>query len=277
LGLRMKILLGQLSPKLGDVEGNLRKISDTLDRAEEADLAIFPELSLRGYTLKDMFFKLAMIPDEDPYLEKLRNIAEDKRTGVVVGFPEKSPSGYLYNSLIAIQASGEEMIYRKRHLPTFSVFDECRWFKPHLGSLRVWRLNDIGVSFGICYDIFFPEIFRAYSLMGAKILIIISASPEFSVPLFEKVCQARALENTCFLFWVNQVGSYDDIRFGGGSMAVSPLGEIIARCSKLKEDPRIVEIDLSEVERARYSRPVLRDVRREDAEQLLEAYLSREP
>ena len=60
-------------------------------------------------------------------------------------------------------------------------------------------------------------------------------------------------------------------------MAVSPLGEIIAKCSRLEEDPRIVEIDLSEVERARYSRPVLRDARREDAEQLLEAYLSREP
>jgi len=272
----MKVFLGQLSPKLGDIEGNLQKVNEILDRAGEIDLAIFPELFLTGYYLKDMFFKLAMTPD-DPYLEKLRKIAEERGVGIVAGFPEKSPSGYIYNSLMAIQASGEEMIYRKRHLPTFSVFDECRWFKPHLGSLKVWGLNDVGVGFGICYDIFFPEIFRAYSLMGAKILIIISASPDFSVPLFEKVCQARALENTCFLFWVNQVGDYDGVRFGGESMAVSPLGEIIAKCSRLEEDPRIVEIDLSEVERARYSRPVLRDARREDAEQLLEAYLSREP
>ena len=272
----MKVFLGQLSPKLGDIEGNLQKVNEALDRAGEIDLAIFPELFLTGYYLKDMFFKLAMTPD-DPNLEKLRKIAEEKGVGIVAGFPEKSTSGYLYNSLMAKQASGEEMIYRKRHLPTFSVFDECRWFKPYSGSLKVWGLNDVGVGFGICYDIFFPEIFRAYSLMGAKILIIISASPDFSVPLFEKVCQARALENTCFLLWVNQVGNYGGARFGGGSMAVSPLGEVIAKCPRLREDSRIVEIDLNEVEQARYSRPVLRDARREDAEELLKAYLSREP
>ena len=275
--MKMKILLGQLSPKLGDVEGNLEKINEAVDRAGEIDLAIFPELFLTGYHLKDMVFKLAVIPSEDPYLEKLKKIAEEKDVKIVVGFPERSSSGYLYNSLIAIQASGEEFIYRKRHLPTFSVFDECRWFKPHSGSLKIWKLNNIGVGFGICYDTFFPEIFRAYSLMGAKILIIISASPDFSVPLFEKLCQTRALENTCFLIWVNQVGNYDGVGFGGGSMAVSPLGEIIVKCSRLREDSRIVEIDLDEVEQVRYSRPLLRDVKREDAEQLLEAYLNREP
>jgi len=273
--LKMKILLGQLSPKLGDVEENLKKIDDVVGRAGEIDLAIFPELFLTGYYLKDMFLKLAMAPN-DPYLEKLRKIAEEKDIGIVVGFPEKDPSGYLYNSLIAVQASGEETIYRKRHLPTFSVFDEYRWFKPHSGSLNIWRLNGIGIGFGICYDTFFPEIFRAYSLIGAKILIIISASPDFSTPLFEKLCQTRALENTCFLFWVNQVGNYDGVGFGGGSMAVSPLGEVIAKCPRLREDSRIVEIDLNEVEQARYSRPVLKDARREDAEELLKAYLNRE-
>ena len=273
----MKILLGQLSPKLGDIKGNLEKIHAAVDQAGEIDLAIFPELFLTGYYLKDMVFKLAMTPNEDPHLEKLRKIAEEKDIGIVAGFPEKSSSGYIYNSLIAVQASGEEIIYRKRHLPTFSVFDEYRWFKPHSGSLKTWKLNNIGIGFGICYDAFFPEIFRAYSLMGAKILIIISASPDFSIPLFEKLCQTRALENTCLLLWVNQVGNYDGIGFGGGSMVVSPLGEILAKCPRLKEDLKLVEIDLNEVERVRYSRPLLRDVKREDAEQLLEAYLNREP
>jgi len=105
----MRVLLGQLSPKLEDIEGNVQKISGALDRAGEIDLAIFPEPFLTGYYLKDMFFKLAMTSDENPYLKKLRRIAEDKKTGVVVGFPEKSPNGYLYNSLIAIQASGERL------------------------------------------------------------------------------------------------------------------------------------------------------------------------
>ena len=58
----MKAFLGQLSPKLGDIEGNLQKVNEALDRAGEIDLAIFPELFLTGYYLKDMFFKLAMTP-----------------------------------------------------------------------------------------------------------------------------------------------------------------------------------------------------------------------
>jgi len=273
----MRVLLGQLSPRLGDVKGNLEKLSSAIDQAEEVDLAVFPELFLTGYYAKDMLFRLAMTPGENPHLEELKKIAEEKGVGIVVGFPERSPRGYLYNSLIAVQPSGEEVVYRKRHLPTFSLFDECRWFKPHSGSLRLWRLKGAGIGLGICYDAFFPEIFRAYSLMGATMLIIAAASPDSSTPLFEKICQSRALENTCFLIWVNQAGTYDGIGFGGGSMAVSPLGEVIAKCSRIKEDPRVVELDLDEVERIRYSRPLLRDARREDAEQLLKAYVSQEP
>jgi len=274
--LKLKILLGQLSPKLGNIEENLEKIMNAIDQAGEIDLAIFPELFLTGYYLKDMLLKLAIDVKEDPYLKKIAEIAEEKRVGIVAGFPEKTSEGYLYNSLIAVHASGNKMIYRKRHLPTFSVFDEYRWFKPFGGSLKIWNMNGVGIGFAICYDVFFPEIFRTYSLIGAKILIGISASPDFSVPLFEKLCQTRALENTCFLFWVNQVGNYNGVGFGGCSMAVSPMGEVIERCSRIKEDPKVIEIDLDEVEQARYARPLLKDARREDAEQLLKAYLNRE-
>ena len=261
---------------LGNVEGNLEKISRAIDHAGKIDLAIFPELFLTGYYLKDMFFKQAMTPGESPYLEKLTEIAEEKDTAIIAGFPEKSPMGYLYNSLIAVDPSRGTLIYRKRHLPTFSIFNENRWFKPYSGPLKILLLKNVDVGPAICYDAFFPEIFRAYSLRDAKVLIVISASPDSSVPLFEKLCQTRALENTSFLFWVNQVGSYDGIGFGGSSLAISPLGDVIEKCSPMREDPKLVEVDLDEVERARYARPVLRDVKREDGEQLLNAYLNRE-
>jgi len=94
--------------------------------------------------------------------------------------------------------------------------------------------------------------------------------------LFEKLCQSRALKNTCLLLWVDQVENCDGVGFGGGSLAVSPLGEMIAERSKMKKGPKVVEVDLDEVERARYSIPLLIDVKREDAEQLLKAYPNQE-
>jgi len=273
---KLRVLLGQLSPILGDINGNLEKIEAALGSAGEIDLAVFPELFLTGYYLKDMFFKLAMTPGEDPHLKELADLAREKNAAIIAGFPEKSPMGYLYNSLIAVKPDGEIFVYRKRHLPTFSVFNENRWFKPYSGPLKPWRLNGIAIGPAICYDMFFPEIFKAYTVMGAKILVVISASPDSSVPLFEKLCQTRALENTSFLLWVNQVGNYDGVGFGGGSMAVSPLGEIIARSARIKEDPKIVELNLGEIEEARYARPILRDSKKEDCEQLMKAYESLE-
>ncbi|HIC98771.1 MAG TPA: carbon-nitrogen hydrolase family protein, partial [Pyrodictiaceae archaeon] len=64
-------------------------------------------------------------------IDRLRIVAREHRVGIVVGLSGKSSYGFLYNSLIAIDDRGEIYAYRKRHLPTFSVFDEARWFRSY--------------------------------------------------------------------------------------------------------------------------------------------------
>ncbi len=268
--MQVKICLAQLEPVIGSIENNVRKMSKVVE-SYSADLYVFPEMFLVGYMVKDLVYKIAL-PLSSKYIDEVKQMAKSKGVGVIVGFPELSPMGYIYNSMLAVDENGKVFVYRKRHLPTFSVFDEHRWFKQFKGKLKPWKFKDILFGLAICYDTFFPEIFKAYALMGAKVQVIISAAPDTSVPLFHRVIMSRAIETTTYIIWVNTVGIMNGLTFGGGSMVVSPLGRAIEKLKDYEEDVKVVEVDMDTVYRCRIARPVIRDSMREDAEELLRAY-----
>ncbi len=268
--MKVKVALAQLEPIPASPKSNLSRVIDVI-KSYDADLYVYPELYLTGYTSKDLIPRHALRLD-DPIIKELEKVVRREGVGAVVGFAELTDYGFLYNSALALGPSGVEHVFRKRHLPTFSVFDECRWFRPYRGSLSTWYLNDLGVGVGICYDIFFPEIFKSYALMGAKLLIVISASPDTSVPLFHVMARARALENTSYFVWVNMVGIFKGLGFGGSSMVADPLGGVEVKLKDFEEDIKVVTLDISKVYRARSVRPVIRDSYIEDAKQLLNSY-----
>ena len=268
--MKVKVALAQLEPIPASPRSNLSKVVDVI-KSYNADLYVFPELYLTGYTSKDLIPKYAL-KLEDPIIKELEKVVRRESVGAIVGFAEATDYGFLYNSALALGPSGVEAVFRKRHLPTFSVFNESRWFRPYRGSFSPWYLNDLGIGAGICYDIFFPEIFKSYTLLGAKVLVVISASPDTSVPLFHIMARARALENTSYFIWVNMVGFFKGLGFGGASLVADPLGNIEVRLKGFEEDVEVVTIDINKVFRARSVRPVVRDSYIEDAKQLLSAY-----
>ena len=267
---RIRLLLAQLSPYVGDKERNLRRLEEVV-KGSGADIAVFPELYLTGYMAKDLLYRLAIDPYHSSEMGFVKRVSQETGTAVIFGAPVRSNRGFIYNAMIAVDGDRVE-VYYKRHLPTFSVFDEARWFRPHRGRLRLWTIRGVGVGPAICYDMFFPEIYKAYTLLGARILVTISASPDSSLPLFHALSVARAVENTSFVVWVNTVGVYEGLGFAGGSRVVAPLGSVVAQLALRREEVRVVEIDFGEVDRARRTRPVVRDSFIEDAEALLEAY-----
>jgi len=268
--LKLKICLAQLESITGSILRNIEKVKEVV-KSHEADLYVFPEMFLTGYMIKDMVYKLA-IPPTSKYIKDLQELAKSNNIGIVVGFPELSNMGYIYNATLAVNNDGNIFIYRKRHLPTFTVFDEHRWFRQYKGSIRPWKFKGVNIGLAICYDTFFPEIFKAYTLRGVKLHIIISAAPDTSVPLFHRVVMGRAIETTTYFIWVNTVGIVDGLTFGGNSIAIDPLGNVIEKLKEYEEDVKIVSIDLSAVYRFRIARPVVKDSMREDAEELLKAY-----
>jgi predicted amidohydrolase len=267
---KVKLALAQISSKREDKKANLQKIEEFTVKAKEqgADLVIFPELSLTGYVLHDQVYELAeVIPG--PSTKTIEDLAKKTETHIIFGMPELSEKtkATIFNTAVFVGPNGFIGKFRKMYLPTHSVFEEKRYFRP--GYQPVAFNTPVGnVGLFICYDIFFPEVCRLTRLKGAKLMVCISASPAVRRSYFEILTAARALENTAFLAYVNLAGVEDGLQFWGGSRLVSPTGDLLAKAKYDEEDLVICEVDYNDMRPAETFIPTLRDLRPELFDQL---------
>lgn len=250
----MQLVLHQLSPILCDKEKNLQIMEKSI-RKNKGDLHVFPELFLTGYRCRDEFFRLAEQINGSS-VKKIKKIAKENNCNIIFGFPELDKA--IYNSAILVKENGEVEVYRKNFLANFGPFEEKLYFK-NGKELKAFDTNFCKIGIIVCYDIFFPEICRVYSIQGSKILICISASPLTSKEYFEKVIFARAIENTNFFVYCNLVGLEENLPFFGGSAIVSPTGNLKVKARYFKEEVLKCKIDLDEVEVAKSLRTILKD------------------
>jgi len=262
---KIKIALAQMSCKREDKAQNLKNIEKNVIKAKKqaADLVIFPELSLTGYVVRDQIYELAeTIPG--PATKTIQNIAKKTKTYIVFGMPELSEKtqATIYNAAVLVGPKGFIGKYRKMYLPTHSVFEEKRYFRPgHQVAVFDTKLGKIGLI--ICYDIFFPEISRLTRLKGAQLIICISASPAVRRAFFETLTVARAIENTAFLAYVNLVGIEDGLQFWGGSRLVGPNGKVLVQAKYDDEDLVMCDVDYADIRPVETFVPTLRDLRPE--------------
>jgi predicted amidohydrolase len=173
----------------------------------------------------------------------------------------------LHNTAVLAGPSGFVGKYEKMHLPTHSVFEEKRYYRPGYQTPTFeTSLGKIGMI--ICYDIYFPELTRVMRLKGAQLIVCISASPSTRRGFFEALTVARAIENTVFLAFTNLVGVEDGLQFWGGSRLVAPSGSIIAQAKYDEEDMLVTKINYADMKRVEAFVPTLRDLRPELFEEL---------
>jgi predicted amidohydrolase len=269
---KFKVALAQINCKQGDKAANIKKIERIVIQArkQEAELIIFPELSLTGYTLRDRVYELAeTIPGCS--IDRLEKIAKRARVHLVAGIPELSEKtqATVYNTAVLIGPSGSIGKYRKMYLPTHSVFEEKRYFRPGYQTAAFdTELGKIGLT--ICYDVFFPEVSRLTRLKGAQLIVCISASPAVRRAFFETLTAARAIENTAFLAYVNLVGIEDGLQFWGGSRLIGPNGKTIVKAKYDEEDLVVGEVDYADINPVETFVPTLRDLRPEFFDKLKE-------
>jgi len=270
---RIKLALAQISTRRENKEENLGKIEEltTQAKTQGADLAIFPEMCLTGYVVKDQVYELAeTVPG--PSTRRVATLAKKTGMHIIFGMPalsEKSRAT-LYNAAVFIGPEGLIGTYHKMYLPTHSVFEEKRYFRPgYQPAAFSTALGNIGLC--ICYDLFFPEVTRLARLAGAQLLVCISASPAVRRSYFETLAAARALENTAYLAYVNLAGVEDGLQFWGGSRLINPTGDIVAKAKYDEEDLVVCDVDFQEMKAAEPFIPTLRDLRPELYEQLREA------
>jgi predicted amidohydrolase len=261
----INLALAQISSQREDKKANLKKIEKLTLQAKEqgANLVIFPEMSLTGYVIRDQLYELAeTIPG--PTTTTVESLARKTGMHIIFGMPElsKKTEATMYNTAVFIGPKGLVGTYHKMHLPTHSVFEEKRYFRPGYQTAAFnTALGDIGLC--ICYDIFFPEVTRLTRLAGAKLIVCISASPSVRRSYFETLTAARALENTAYLAYVNLVGVEDGLQFWGGSRLINPAGDIVAKAKYDEEDLVFCEVDFKDLKPAEAFIPTIRDLRPE--------------
>lgn len=252
------ITLAQITCQLHDKQANLKRMKDIVKKTK-GKIVVFPELTLTGYLPRDDLHMHAESADS-PLIKSVVNLAKDSGKDIVFGAPMKDVSvpGLMYNSCLMATSTGRLFRYDKMYLPTFGPFEE-RVFFAEGRDVIVGRTKNATIGLMICYDMFFPEVSKLETLLGAQVLVNISAAPTTSSPFFRRVMPGRAVENGTFIAYCNMVGVHGSLVFGGGSVVLSPRGEEIARASDLEEDIVEAEIDLSDIDVARRFRPLVRD------------------
>lgn len=268
--MRLNLALAQISTRLGDVEANLEKHLDFIERArgEKADLVVFPELSLTGYVLQDLVATVAHRPvEDDPVFKHLLQASRD--LDLVVGFVDEDSRHRFFIASAYLSGGSVLHVHHKVYLPTYGLFDEGRFFAWG-DSVRAFDTRFGRAGLLICEDFWHASPPYLLWLDGADLMLFSSASPGRGLTDKEKLDSARWVERvnqayasmfTSFVVHSNRVGFEDGLLFWGGATAFDPNGELVAQGPYFEEALTITELDLNQLRRTRARLPLLRDER----------------
>jgi len=250
---------------------NAATLAEAAARAagEGAKMLALPEAAGLMQRDRDRAREIVTTEDADPFVAACREAATAHGLWVQLGStPIRAEDGrFLNHALLIAPDGGIAARYDKIHL--FDVFLDGR--EP-TGESRRYAPGDSGVlvetpwgrmGLTICYDLRFPQLFRAYAKAGARVIFVPSA---FTVPTgaahWEPLLRARAIENGVWIVAAAQVGNHADGRVTWGhSLIVSPWGEVICDLGGDGPAQRTVELDLTRVEAARRQIPSLENER----------------
>jgi NAD+ synthase (glutamine-hydrolysing) len=240
---QVKVALAQLDLTVGDVVGNTAKMIDYANRARDeldADLVVFPELSVCGYPPEDLLFHVGLRYKVENALADIRKSVAG--IAILFGFPEYADD-VIYNACAVVQDGEVIAHYRKQLLPNYSVFDEKRYFSRGK-SAAVFSLNGMRIGLNICEDVWSPEPIASNRIAGAECIIAINGSPfdKTSQSNREQQVRSRVLENKIPLVYVNMVGGQDELVFDGGSFVMDSAGQICFRAPAFDEGLHVITL-----------------------------------
>ncbi len=259
--MKFKVSVAQISPVLGDIEKNIKKHLTYIDKAiaKKADMVVFPELSLTGYSVKDLNLELALNPYKSPLIEPLRQ--RSKKISIVCGGIEEDENFGIYNSAFYIEEGKVKFTHKKVYPPDYGMFEEIRYFsKGKEADVHDTKFGKLGLL--VCEDLWHMSLPLLLALKGAKVIIGIAVSPtrlalnskskilkNYEINSEQHRAYARLL--SLYLVFCNRVGYEDGVNFWGGSEIVDPFGNVDKVAKFFDEDMITSEINMSSVKRSR--------------------------
>ncbi len=243
---KLTVVVGQINLLVGDIMGNAERIIISTQKAIEqfqADLVVFPELSLSGYPAEDLLFRHDFLQRCEQALKKIQQA--QLATTLIVGYPGKVNEN-LYNQAAVIQNGIIVANYAKQELPNYTVFDEKRYFQPGESSC-VFELKSTKIALLICEDLWVPGPPQRAIEAGGDLIVVINASPfdRNKARERETILMARAQETHTPIIYTNLVGGQDELVFDGGSMVVNQYGQCCQRARFFVEELMPIILDTS--------------------------------
>ena len=231
-----KIALAQFSPHIGNVEANAQKMIEQANQAKKqnADLIVFPELSLIGYPAEDLLIRPSLAKRTQKGFEQLSQV---KDIVMVFGFVNQTEDGERYNAAVVMKDGQVLGIYNKQNLPHYGIFDEKRYFNEGHQHLV---FEYLGHKFGvlICEDVWSLNTVHQLSQLNVDTILVLNASPyEVGKPQ-HRIATMRKLAKqlNINLAYINQVGGQDDLIFDGTSFVINQDGEVALQAPSFQEE-----------------------------------------
>ncbi|WP_035850926.1 carbon-nitrogen family hydrolase [Kitasatospora azatica] len=224
-----------------------------------ADLVVLPELWATGYFHFDDYAATAQ-PRSGEAARALAAAARAAGVHLHAGsLVERDEQGRLYNTSLLYGPDGELLhAYRKIHLFGYDSRESALLTAGQGAAVVPTPFGRIGLA--ACYDLRFPELFRAQTEQGAELLLLSAAWPLARIEHWQLLLRARAIENQAMVVAVNAGGRQGEVELGGHSMVVDASGQVLLQTGS---DPEIrsVDLDLTSTAQARRTFPALADRR----------------
>ena len=238
----MKVTIGQINTTNGDIDGNVAKILEAIEKAKAdgSEMVVFPEVVTHGYTSQDWFQDRDIINASLEPLERI--IPATNGIIAIVGTirPNMETDGRrLFNSAAVIHDGKLLGFADKTLLPEYDVFDDPRYFEPS-DVRKMFEIDGRKIGVVVCEDFWNDKTFwkeRLYDVdpadelivQGAEIIVGINASPynKGKIQLRCDMVAHRARQQKKPIVFVNLSGGNDGIVFDGASLIADEEGDII--------------------------------------------------
>jgi len=260
----LRVVLGEYDTGWHDPHVSLQRASDLVRRAAShgAHLVALPEMALSGFTMEP---KEHAVGIDSPHVRALGKLAATHGVHILAGVAVRDTvegREVFQNAALLFGPGGElEASYRKQKL--FAYANEHGSYEPGDGS-AIAMVHGVRISLFICYDLRFPELFRAVA-PDVDAMFVIANWPAGRRPHWDALLPARAIENQCYVVGVNRTGDAGGLSYDGGSAAYDPWGERLVPTTTTDGDPGYVSLRAERVAEIRSRFPFIRDLVREQS------------
>ncbi len=228
----MKITALQLDSVWEDPRANFARVRAMLVDAplEPGGLLVLPEMFATGFSL-DLTRTLGAAARETEAF--LRALAEERQCAVLAGIVSESADGRARNEAVVFAPDGSELARYEKQRPFTGAGEDT----VHLPGSRavVFEWGGVKIAPLVCYDLRFPELFRAALRLGAELFVVIAAWPVKRIEHWTTLLRARAIENQAYVLGVNRTGGEPDFEYSGQSLLVDPHGIVCAQAGTAQE------------------------------------------